>query len=371
MTTATMSGGRPVERGLLWTTVIALAVALVIVLAMLLYRRHYIAADAHRREQAVQAGPHLLVAAARPAPPTAVLNLQGEVRPFLQTTLYAKLPGFLREIHVDKGDRVKAGQVIGRIESPETDRQVLAARANAVNQRAIARRYVALAQKDFVSEQDAESADANARVAEEQLRQAQAMRGYEILRAPFDGVVVARYADPGAYLGATGASMPVVAVARKDRVRVFAYVDQRNAARVRVGDAAQVSFQGQGPGEAQPRRAQVARIAGALDPRTRMLLVEVQLPNEGDVVPGGFADVALTVAQPPGVALPVEALIVHGDRTLVGVVDGENRLRHRQVQVIDSDGKSARVDGVKPGERVALGVGESAAAGARVQPVLK
>jgi RND family efflux transporter MFP subunit len=353
-------------RWLLVAAVIALLIALVAVIGLSIGKKLRVDREGHRRDEVVQAGPRVTVVEARPAPPTTVLVLQGEVRPYLQTTLYAKIPGFLRDISVDKGDRVRAGEVLGRIESPETDRQVAGARANALSQIDIARRQQVLASRQLVAIQDAEVATANARVAKEQLRQLQATRDYELLRAPFDGVVVQRLADPGAYLGSFGQSMPVVTVALTGRLRVYAYVDERHAERVRVGDVARVRF----PSESKPREAKVIRIAGALDPRTRMLLVEAQLENPGQLVPGGWAEVSLTVKQPPGVVLPADALSARGETIRVAVIDAQNRVRRRPVELLDTDGKTALVrSGVEPGDRVAIGAGESIADGARVQPV--
>jgi RND family efflux transporter MFP subunit len=364
MTTEAAEEHRGGERALLWSTVIVLGLAVVMVVFMALDRRHKLASEAKHRDEQVSAGPKVMVVPARKAPPTRTLDLQGEVRPYLQTVLYAKLAGFLDQILVDKGDRVHDGQVIGHIQAPEVERQVQAARANALNLRDIAKRYRTLASKDFVSIQDSEIATANARVAKANQRQIEATQDYAILRAPFDGVVVARYADPGAYLAAGGA--PVVAVARNDLLRIYAYVDQANAMHVQVGDTAKIHF----PGERDARAAKVTRIAGALDPRTRMLQVEMQLHNKGELVPGGFADVQLTVEQPPGMIVPADALTVRGDKTFVGVVDGEQRLRQHPVDVLQSDGKTALIgNGLQEGDKVAIGAGETIAEGGKVQPV--
>jgi RND family efflux transporter MFP subunit len=366
MTSEAVGEHRSGERALLWATVIVLGLAVITVVFLAVERHHKLAQDAKHRDAQVTAGPRVMVVPAKQAPATTTLDLQGEVRPYLQTVLYAKLAGFLDQILVDKGDRVRNGQVIGHVQAPEVERQVQAARANALNLRDIARRYRTLATKDFVSIQDSEIATANARVAKANQREIEATQDYAILRAPFDGVVVARYADPGAYLAAGGA--PVVAVARTDLLRIYAYVDQVNAMHVQVGDTAQIHF----PGERAYRAAKVTRIAGALDPRTRMLQVEMQLYNKGELVPGGFADVRLTVDQPPGLIIPADALTVRGDKTFVGVIDAEQRLRTHPVDVLQSDGKTALIgNGLHEGDRVAIGAGETIPEGGKVQPVAR
>jgi RND family efflux transporter MFP subunit len=346
-----------------WAAIVLVVVAGGSVLALALGRRHRERKDARARQALVQAGPHVRVIAARRAPEVTTLELQGEARSYLDTVLYAKLAGFAREVRADKGDRVRAGQVVARVESPETDRQVLAARANAANLVDVARRSRWLASQQLIATQDAEQAVATAQVAVESERQVRAVRAYELLRAPFDGIVTARYVDPGALLQAT---TPVLSIARPDRLRVFCYVDQRSAGQVRVGDRAEVRF----PEVKQPRPGAVSRIAGALDPRTRMLLVEIDEENPGTLLAGGFVDVRLTVRQPPAVEVPSQALVTRGAQTLVPVIDEQDRVRFRKVSVVGDDGKTLRIDaGLEAAERVAVGLGETVAEGAKVQPI--
>jgi hypothetical protein len=157
-------------------------------------------------------------------------------------------------------------------------------------------------------------------------------------------------------------------MSKNDHLRVFAYVDQRHAATVQEGDTAEIDF----PGERQPRTAQVTRIAGALDPQTRMLLVEMDLPNPSEIIPGGFCNVVLSLHEPPSLELPAEAVLVDGQRTQVVVIDGQNRVRFRPVEVLSNDGVHARLQpGAKlqAGERVAIGLGFRINEGGVVQPV--
>jgi len=324
------------------------------------------------RTQAVEAGPHVRVVPVEKSSGTRELLLQGEAQPYASVTLYAKISGYLRSIKVDKGDRVRKDQVIAVLESPELDQQVLAAQADARNKEVMANRAKALVGSGVVSQQDHDSAVAGSEIAEATLKSLVKQQGYEVLRAPFDGTVTARFADDGALLqSATSAqtsALPVVTVAQVDRLRVYAYVNQSDAARIRDGDSAQVRTP-ERPGAVVAAR--VARRSQALDPRTRTMLVEVDLDNrDGRIVPGSFVSVALEIAGPALVQVPAEALVLRGNRTFVAVVTSDDRVRFQAVKLLDHDGVRARVlEGLEGSERVALNLGEEVEDGGRVQPM--
>jgi multidrug efflux pump subunit AcrA (membrane-fusion protein) len=145
-------------------------------------------------------------------------------------------------------------------------------------------------------------------------------------------------------------------------------VPQHDAAFVKVGDAAEVTL----PERAEVRiEGRVSRRADELDARTRMMLVEVDVDNKaGRIVPGSFVTVTLTVATPPEIVVPVEALVMRGQKPTVFVLDGET-VHTRPVVVSDNDGSIVRLArGLRAGEQVALNLGDNVADGARVQPVL-
>jgi RND family efflux transporter MFP subunit len=300
------------------------------------------------------------------------LTLQGEARAFTQITLYAKVSGYLRAINVDKGDHVKAGQVLATIEAPELDKQIASASADAKNKRVNAKRFEALAPSNMVSAQEVEAAQAGALVAEANQEALATQGGYRVLKAPFAGVVTARYADPGALIqsatsGQTGA-LPIVSVANPDRLRIYVYLDQAAASYVHVGDTAEVRVP-ERPGFS--RKATVTRASGQLDTKTRTMLTEIDVENkDAAILPGSFVSVALEYKVPPLVQMPVEALVVKGDKTLVVVVDDGNKVHSRPVAVADDDGTTVRlVSGLKAGERVALNLGSEVDDGAPVQVV--
>ena len=329
-------------------------------------------AEVSARVSAHKGGPRVLVAKASTSPSERTLHLQGEARPFASVTLYAKIAGYLHEVRVDKGDEVHADQVLATIVSPELDQQVLAAKADAANKRRQAKRMQALAAPGVVSTQDVETSTSGADVAEAQAESLRKQDAYRTLRAPFAGIVTARFADPGALIqsaaGAQAGALPVVTVADNKRLRIYVYLDQTTAPFVKVGDVAEIRIPER---PAWLRTAQVARLSGELTPHTRTMLTEVDMDNaDGAILPGSFVEVEIRIRVPSLVELPAEALVVRGSKRFAAIVDGDSHLRLRPVRLADDDGQTARVlDGVKAGETVALNVGETVDDGALVEPV--
>lgn len=350
-----------------------LVVATVVLLLVLVgTRRARVAQERRSLVAAVKAGPRVPVVVATRAAAVRTVALTGEARAYAQVTLFAKISGYLKEIRVDKGDRVRRGEVLAVIASDELDRQYDAAVADARNKRVIAERYRGLLPSDAIARQDAESAEAAARVAEATAASLRSMKEYEVLRAPFNATVTARFADPGALVqNATTsqtATLPLIALSKTDRLRVYIYVDQGNAAYVRVGDRAEVSD------AARPdvrRPARVSRMSGELDLKSRTLLVELDLDNrEGRFLAGSFVQVSLQLRMPPFVQVPTDALLIRGDGTSVGVVGNDDRVTFRPVTVIDSNGTTARLGKeLAPGERVILTPGTGIVGGELIQPI--
>ena len=333
-------------------------------------------AEADREEKdrtgEIAKGPRVRTARAQMSPPVRKLELQGEARPFASATLYAKVSGYLKEMRVDKGDHVKPNQIVAVIQAPEIDRQYEAAVADASYKKANARRAAELAKPGVVSVAEAETQVGVAQVADAQVATLAQQKSYEVLRAPFAGTVTARFADPGALVqAATGAqtgALPLVTIATPERLRVYIYVPQRDAGFVKVGDKVEVTM----PDRADVRiEGTVARRSDELDPKTRMMLVEVDLDNrDGRIVAGSFVTVTLSFATPPEIIVPVEALVLQGHNASVYVLDGDT-VHARPVTVSDNDGSTVRLArGLRVGELVALNVGDNVADGAHVQPVL-
>ncbi|HVI75612.1 MAG TPA: efflux RND transporter periplasmic adaptor subunit [Anaeromyxobacteraceae bacterium] len=353
------------------TRLLALVVAAVALISlggaalMALGRSRAEGRERRARAEAADRGPKVTVVRVEEPPGVRTVVLPGDVRAFWQTTLYAKVNGYVQDLAVDRGAQVRTGQVLARIASPETDHQVAQARSTLRVRQQFAARVHALAPTHAVSAEDVDRADADLAVASAELRRLQALQEYEILRAPFDGVVTARYVDPGALLAGPG--QPVLEVSSPGRVRVLVNVGQDVAPFVQLGDEARVRMD-QLPGVEV--RAEVRRTSGALDMRSRSMLVEAW-PVEAApaLLPGSFVHVALRVRVPPLPAVPAEALVQRGARLQVATVR-DGRLRFVDVEPGTNDGRVVQIrSGVTAGEVVALSPPSDLGEGAPIQAV--
>ncbi len=352
---------------------IATVLAVALLVAFLIGRdRVSVRSEREARKTESSAGRRVHVISAARSPDVRTVVLIGEARPYATVTLYAKLSGYLREVRVDKGDRVTAGQVLAVIESPELDRQYDAAVADARFKRADAERAKRLLPYNAISRQAAEAAEAAAQVSEATAASLNAQKRYETVSAPFSATVTARFVDPGALVQAATASQtnaqPLLTLSETDRLRIYTYVDQKNASFVRRGTRAEISDRTK-PEIKLP--ATVSRISGQLDLNTRTLLTELDLDNRpGKILPGSFVQVSLSLHTPSYVEIPADALRIREEKPFVGVVSAENRTIFRPVTIAESDGKFVRVSaGLRAGEQVILHPGESLSEGEQVQPV--
>jgi len=351
---------------------IIIIAALVISWVLIEKQKDYIKGETQKRTAAGGAGQRVRVVSATRSPGIRTVTLTGEARPFATVTLFAKVSGYLKEIKVDKGDRVKAGQLLAVIESPELDRQYEAALADAENKRKDFERAKALVGKGYISRQDADHAEAQAKIAEADAEALKNQRDYEFLSAPFDATVTARFADPGALVQSAITSqttaLPVVALSQISRLRVYVYLDQRDASFVRPGDRAEI-YDSSRPEVRLP--AVVSRVSGELDEKTRTLLTELDLDNkQGLILAGSFVQVSLALATTPLVEIPAEALLSKNETASVAVVSADNKASFRRVIVADSDGKMVRLNsGLSEGETVVLNPGFGISEGMHVEPV--
>jgi len=332
-------------------------------------RRQAEAAERQQRTQLNAAGPFVRVAKAKPAAPTRNITLPGDVRPYRQSTLYAKISGYLKKIRVDRGDRVKEGHVLAVVAAPETDQQLAPLEAQLASRRQIAGRLRALVPQGVASKQELDQADAQVHGAQAEVDRLRTIRGFDTIRAPFDGTIITRYVDPGALLpaatGSTQNAQPLVDITDMSRVRITVYLGQLEAPLVKEGDDAIVTKDAD---PTHPIPAKVTRLSRSLDPRTRTMPVEIELPNEGvGLYPGLFVHVTLTVAASPGLIIPAEAVFLRGAKPAVAVVSG-GRAHFADVEVTDDDGKQVRVvRGLKEGDLVVAQVGDEISDGAAVQ----
>ena len=217
-----------------------------------------------------------------------------------------------------------------------------------------ARRIESLAPVGVASEQDRDNAVTQRQISQSGLGRAQALLQYTVVRAPFAGVVTARYVNPGALVPAatesTQASLPIVDVASLDTLRIFVYLGQDVAAFVHAGDAADV-WQDELPDRRIP--AKVTYTAGALDPRTRTMQVEVDLDNRDvGMLPGTFARVGVHVTEPKSPLISSEALVIRDGKTMVAEIQ-DGKAHYAEIGLGYNDGRDVRVlRGLSGGETV-------------------
>ncbi len=327
--------------------------------------------EAGAREKELAAGPHVRVVPATESGGETEITVQGEARPFATATIYAKVAGYLKDIKVDKGDKVQEGQVLAHIDSPETDRQYDSVVADEHNKLAERKRNEVLLPQGVVSQQDFDLSVANAEMASAQVKAVAQLKSYEILKAPFAGTVISRYADPGALVqnaaNAQTGALPIVTIATLDKLRIYIYLEQRDAALARDGDPVKIAAP-ERPGD--PLEAKLTRVSGELDPRTRMMLSEIDVDNKnGAIVPGGFVNVSIKLSGAKSVEVPSEALVFRGKDTLLAVVDATSHAHFKKITVASDDGIHARiVAGIAANDRVALNAADLLEGGV-VQPV--
>lgn len=330
-----------------------------------------LAAAREARAAVVDRGPRVEVITATAGPQTRIIKLLADVRPLAVATLYAKVSGYLKAVNVDKGDRVQAGQVTAQIESPEIDQQYASAVADLEHKRRNLDRSRELLSRGNTTQVQTLQFETDVRIAEANVAGLATTKGYQVIRAPFSGRVTARFADPGALI--TNAqtnqvsSLPIMTISDDSRLRVYAYVQQQDVPYVSIGDTAEVID------ASNPERrmtAQVTRMTGELDARTRTMQIEVNIDNsEGFLVPGSFAYVTLHIPIRSYPQIPISGLIVRGTDNFVATLESDT-IRYKKIKVGSTDGTLVSVaEGLAPGERVAINLPDEVTDGSRVQPI--
>jgi RND family efflux transporter MFP subunit len=364
----------PTKRHLGWlygvcAVLVAAAVAGAALITYLHHRREKREAAAQGRE--VDKGPRVAVTKVLPGVAEHTFTLPADARAVVQATLYAKTSGYVRKIRVDKGAHVNKDDVLAEIESPETDQQVDAARSDLSLKNKLATRARLMNQEGLMSQQDRDMAEGNQQVSQANLQRMLALADYETIRAPFTGIVSARYVDPGALLpaatGATQAAMPLVDLVDPTTLKATLFLGQDIAPFVHVGDPVEI-WQDERPD--QKIAAALTRCASALDPKTRTMLVEIEFDNrKAGIYPNTFVEVSLKSKVTPLPTVPSDAIFVRKGVLMVGRIEGDH-VRFVEVRIGINTGKTTQIaSGLSGGEDIALDVPSEVSDGARVQPV--
>ncbi|RXV66048.1 efflux RND transporter periplasmic adaptor subunit [Burkholderia stabilis] len=323
------------------------------------------------------------------APADQTLTLPGSVMPYAEASIYARTSGYIAHWNADIGAHVKAGQTLAQITAPDLDAQLRQARADAATAQAnydyaksTAQRWQDMVKTQSVSQQDTDTkvADMNAKRA--MLASAQAnvahlteLVSYESVAAPFDGVITARNVDVGTLVtaggtpGSPGLSGELFHLEQTGTLRVFVDVPQDSAAGVTTGTSVYLTTQ-QYP--ARRFAARVARSAGAIDPVTRTLRVEIDVDNADDaLMPGAYAQAHLLVpSAAPAFELPVSALLFRPNGVTVATVGANGTTALKTVQIGRDFGTHVEiVSGIAASDRVIDNPGDSMTAGEAVKIV--
>ncbi|HEY3938853.1 MAG TPA: efflux RND transporter periplasmic adaptor subunit, partial [Bryobacteraceae bacterium] len=382
---------------------IVFGVAVLIVVAFLggyipLQKRNALI-DRESFEQA-HALPRVEVIQVQSSSQNSVLELPGNIEPITEAPILARADGYVKRRLVDIGDRVRTGQLVAEVEAPELDEQVRQSQAALEQARASleealanseqgksnlelarvnAQRWSNLVNRGIVSRQDNDlyqtqyqsqvsgvhsleravaAQRGNVAAAEANVARLQNMRGYRMVKAPFDGIITLRNVDTGALVTAGGTLL--FRIAQTGTLRTYVNVPQANASFVRTGQPAQLKVSNL-PG--RTFAGTIARTADSLDPASRTMLVEIHVPNQdGALLPGMYArvDLSSTRVHPP-LLVPSDALIVRPDGTEVAVVRPDHTIHLQKIEIgRDYGDRLEIVSGLDVGDMIVQNAGDSA-----------
>src|SRR5882757_2086888 len=297
----------------------------------------------------------------------ATLDLPGRLQAFIEAPIYARVPGYLKSWKYDIGAKVKAGDVLAEIDTPDLDQQLMQARAdlsvaqaNAKLAQIGAERWQSLASTDAVAKQDVDQRTFtwNANIAQVQSAQASvdrlvAMEGFKRLSAPFDGIVTARATDIGALInvGASGGAQLFV-VSETGKLRVFVNVPQNFVPSVPPGTKATLTVP-EHPGKTYSGTVDAS--SQAVNPNTGTTLMQLIVDNAaGEMMPGDYASIHLQMAAVAHVlSVPSSALIFDAKGLSIATVGADNRVLLKPVSIERDLGAVIELaSGLVPNDRV-------------------
>jgi RND family efflux transporter MFP subunit len=339
-----------------------------------------------RLKEATEAQSIVTVATVNPQPLTGSsdLILPGNLQANYEAPIYARTSGYLKRWLVDIGTPVKAGQLLGEIESPEVESQLRQAQADLVTAQAnqkiagvTAERWRNLRASDSVSKQEADekislaaSNDAQVQAARANVQRLRELSGFQKITAPFDGVVTARNTDIGQLIVAGNNTGPeLFRVADMRRLRLYVRVPQTYAAMMKPGLAAELAFPDR-PGKLY--MAKLDSTSSAIDQATRTLLAQLSVDNRSnELLPGAYTEVHFKLpdgATSEAYKLPANVLLFRGDGMHVATVDGKGQVVLKQVTIGRDYGSDIEiVQGLAADDRVILSPPDSLTDGVNVR----
>jgi RND family efflux transporter MFP subunit len=308
------------------------------------------------------------------------LVLPGSLQAYEESPIYARTSGYLLRWFKDIGSKVNKGELLAQIDTPEVDQelgQTRATRQQIAAQLDLAKisaeRWQNLRKTDSVSQQEADTqtsayqqALANLAAADANVRRLEQLESFKRVYAPFSGVLIKRNVDPGALINAGSGGVELFILAKVDPLRVFTNVPQAYSPAIRVGMPAYVTL-AELPG--QKFSGTVARTADAIDPATRTLLTEVDVPNkDGRLLRGSFGEVHFSPKiNAQKVTVPVNAMLFRQEGPRLAVVGADNKVQLRPITIGRDYGASLEIlGGVNLEDRVIINPADSLEDGQKV-----
>jgi RND family efflux transporter MFP subunit len=311
----------------------------------------------------------------KPGPATEEIILPGNVQAWHEATIYARTNGYIKKWYVDIGSKVKAGDLLAVIESPEVDAQLQQAEAdlrtaiaNEGLAQSTAKRWVSLLKTDSVSKQETDEKVSTAQAMVATVNAAKANRdrllqlvGFEKVIAPFNGIISSRTTDIGSLInaGSGTTAVPLFHLVQSDPIRIYVQIPQTYASQVTSNMIVSLHFS-EHPGKSFP--AKLFQTANAIDPNTRTLLAQFTAPNPNDLLlPGGYTEVHFKMPMSVHlVRIPVNTLLFRAEGLQVGVIDSNNKVSLRKVTISRDFGNEVEIStGLQSGDRIILNPSDS------------
>jgi RND family efflux transporter MFP subunit len=310
---------------------------------------------------------------------TIPLQLPGQTRAYIEAPIFAQTSGYLQKWYFDIGAKVKAGDVLAEIDTPQVDQQLNQARAqlkvaeaardlaqvtykrdqDLYNRRVIAAQDFDTAADTFRQNQAAVIAD------QASVNSLEALENFKTVKAPFDGIVTERDTDIGAFVP-SGTGVQLFRMAQTSPLRVYINVPQTFSRFVKPGTQADLILN-ELPGRKFP--AHVTNTAGAIDPTSRTLLTELEVPNEtGEVLPGAYAQINLKLQGDTGLfTVPSNVLLFRSEGTAVGIVHPDGKVEVRKIVINRDLGDRLQISqGLSESDQVIVNPSDSLADGMMV-----
>jgi RND family efflux transporter MFP subunit len=325
-----------------------IVLAILMVAGVFALARRFTERGALAKETERLATPTVAVITPSAEPAADQLVLPAQLQAYVESAIYARTNGYLLRWNKDIGSQVKKGELLAEIDTPEVDQEL--SQAKAAQQQTVAQlqlakstaeRWINLRKTDSVSQQESDQqssaytqAVANNAAAEANVRRLQQLESFKHVYAPISGVITRRNTDVGALItaGSSGTGKELFDVAQVDPLRVFVSVPQSNAPAIRAGLPAYIELR-EYPG--QKFSGKVVRTADSIDPATRTLLTEIDVPNpRGHLLPGSYAEVHFAVpVQITRLSIPVNALLFRPEGPRVAVVGSDHKVHLKAISI--------------------------------------